>query len=1143
MSKKRTDEHNTGTLVPPSGTAVPPSGTAVPLSGTAVPPSGTAVPPSGTAVPPGGEGPATGQVAGGPAKQVAFDDSLVTEFEINGVKFKKEECISSQSGEARVFLVEHKGTKYALKIYNAHRHPNHDVLEKLKALRGNGLTVDVFEHGVMDFGNGAKHDYELMRYYTGRNLSQVSLKGKEDLFRKLAPRMAMAIDFCHKNGILHRDIKPANFMFVDKRERDFVLTDFGIAKILDDQKRATTDAGRTPVYAAPEMYKYYYDKPTYVSTPSDFYAMGMTLLAMWKGEGNLIANEEKLVKDKEEETLPYPDVKEIDGHNLQLLKALTRRNADIRAGFDQVVQWSKGETIYEDPTYDGLKTDFRVVFSRDKNLIAHSRKELAKMMWANKKLAKEYLYSDMVADWMEDNEEPELKKTILTYTEDTYAEDQDAGLFATCLLLDEDMPYTSNITKKVLKDEYEIARDIFDNVRLYANALKDPYSNLWIYLRHIDAPIDVDFYVEAVEDRGISALDEMCYDIDPDLPFMYRADSDSGKDDFEIRDFEHLRSLMEKDADSFMEAGKRRISVFASEEFKQWVKGRDEKLYDAIWDMNYPVDDDPFGWFMVYHVCGNVDYQFKKVQKREDSEWLTIDDLANQLARFIGENPTDWQNLNRLVHNSFTEQLTPGPFYKDFADSRVCQYLRSKGKYDKQIEWIRECLTLKSTDNKRKYGRFNGGVAQMKMIAGLLPSRRCPLYIDNQTITTLDEFKQHEAEIRKAMDRGNAVNAMVQDWLAVQFQENPQVDLKKTPYLQKTKEYLEFMQEHVPNAQSVKNAEETHNKIRNAKAQFTVARAGTRTIHIAAIVLGFLPLLLACIYGGYVFATTDSGIFLTALESTGKWVGIIIGILVALVCAAEAGLLAGGIVGVIVYALIAWVFVLIVPAVPWILIAILALVLWVGAVQLFQKVYLSRKPVDNYGTMDLNEAATYAEIGAAFGSRDKLLPGMHSEYPAIVYKDNASNARKGRGQMALRGFSILLLAVLIFAGSAWFRSYATGKASAKSQAIEMYNGTYTGQFDDRNSTMTLTTDTIDGKYVVTGEMTINYRHPLNHQLKGTIDPEHPEKLKLNVVKADGTVDRYITYTIGKAKDADDTIEGSYANNHKGSSYTYKLTKK
>lgn len=156
---------------------------------------------------------------------MAFDDSLVTEFEINGVKFKKKECISSQSGEARVFLVEHKGTKYALKIYNAHRHPNHDVLEKLKALRGNGLTVDVFEHGVLDFGNGARHDYELMRYYTGRNLSQVSLKGKEDLFRKLAPRMAMAIDFCHKNGILHRDIKPANFMFVDKRERDFVLTD------------------------------------------------------------------------------------------------------------------------------------------------------------------------------------------------------------------------------------------------------------------------------------------------------------------------------------------------------------------------------------------------------------------------------------------------------------------------------------------------------------------------------------------------------------------------------------------------------------------------------------------------------------------------------------------------------------------------------------------------------------------------------------------------------------------------------------------------------------------------------------------------------------------------------------------------------
>ena len=79
------------------------------------------MPPSGTAVPPGAEGRATGLAATGAARQVAFDDSLVTEFEINGVKFKKKECISSQSGEARVFLVEHKGTKYALKIYNAHR--------------------------------------------------------------------------------------------------------------------------------------------------------------------------------------------------------------------------------------------------------------------------------------------------------------------------------------------------------------------------------------------------------------------------------------------------------------------------------------------------------------------------------------------------------------------------------------------------------------------------------------------------------------------------------------------------------------------------------------------------------------------------------------------------------------------------------------------------------------------------------------------------------------------------------------------------------------------------------------------------------------------------------------------------------------
>ena len=77
-------------------------------------------------------------------------------------------------------------------------------------------------------------------------------------------RLASALDFAHKHGVLHRDVKPANFLWVDKEQTRFVLTDWGLAKTLDAQGHAVTDAGRTKIYAAPEMYTYIPGTPTYV---------------------------------------------------------------------------------------------------------------------------------------------------------------------------------------------------------------------------------------------------------------------------------------------------------------------------------------------------------------------------------------------------------------------------------------------------------------------------------------------------------------------------------------------------------------------------------------------------------------------------------------------------------------------------------------------------------------------------------------------------------------------------------------------------------------------------------------------------------------------------------------------------------------
>ena len=58
----------------------------------------------------------------------------------------------------------------------------------------------------------------------------------------------------------------------------------------------------------------------------------MSLLALWRGEGLLIADEQKLVRQKLDEELPYPSRKEMSEHMLSLIKALTRNSPEKRIG-------------------------------------------------------------------------------------------------------------------------------------------------------------------------------------------------------------------------------------------------------------------------------------------------------------------------------------------------------------------------------------------------------------------------------------------------------------------------------------------------------------------------------------------------------------------------------------------------------------------------------------------------------------------------------------------------------------------------------------------------------------------------------------------------------------------------------------------
>jgi serine/threonine-protein kinase len=87
----------------------------------------------------------------------------------------------------------------------------------------------------------------------------------------LIGQVLKALSYAHSRGIVHRDIKPANLLWAQEKKL-VKVTDFGLARVIEEGRRTHTQMAGTPYYMAPEQIV-----GGKVDHRADIYAMGITL--------------------------------------------------------------------------------------------------------------------------------------------------------------------------------------------------------------------------------------------------------------------------------------------------------------------------------------------------------------------------------------------------------------------------------------------------------------------------------------------------------------------------------------------------------------------------------------------------------------------------------------------------------------------------------------------------------------------------------------------------------------------------------------------------------------------------------------------------------------------------------------------------
>jgi eukaryotic-like serine/threonine-protein kinase len=149
---------------------------------------------------------------------------------------------------------------------------------------------------VFDWGEDGGTYYIVMEYIDGQPLSQALKAGgpmPAGRVAQIGARVADALAYAHRHGVVHRDVKPGNVLLTN--DEQVKVTDFGIARAVNTEESLTQTGAvmGTATYFSPEQ-----AEGMGVDARSDIYSLGVVLYEMVAGRPPFVGDSPVAVASK-----------------------------------------------------------------------------------------------------------------------------------------------------------------------------------------------------------------------------------------------------------------------------------------------------------------------------------------------------------------------------------------------------------------------------------------------------------------------------------------------------------------------------------------------------------------------------------------------------------------------------------------------------------------------------------------------------------------------------------------------------------------------------------------------------------------------------------------------------------------------------